>query len=193
MEDQDAVIAMTCGTRNMQGVMNLVWDKLLPAMQPKRLKADKAAHKKLEAKLASLTVRPPQSSGSPRAFAQSSGQRFTFATNDLDLEVVALELGGNGEVSLAMRCNGVEQCVVCGGIGEWKKGRMTYAAQAEQPVAISGAWTADGTCSAKFCFYKTPFVITAKLQLSGEHLLYDSETNVGFGQTKQPQLVGRAQ
>ena len=64
MEDQDAVIAMTCGTRNMQGVMNLVWDKLLPAMQPKRLKADKAAHKKLEAKLASLTVRPPQSSGS---------------------------------------------------------------------------------------------------------------------------------
>src|ERR1043166_4180026 len=30
----DAVVAITSGTRNMQQVMNLVWDKLLPAMKP---------------------------------------------------------------------------------------------------------------------------------------------------------------
>ena len=112
-----------------------------------------------------------------------------IATNDLKIEAVALEIGKGGEVSLATRCNGVEQRVVCGN-GEWKKGRMTYAAFPEQPVAVSGAWTGDGIYTAKFCFYETPFTITAKLQLSGDQLLCDLESNVGFGQTKQPQLVG---
>ena len=32
MPEQDAVVAITSGTRNLQGVLNLVWDKLLPAM-----------------------------------------------------------------------------------------------------------------------------------------------------------------
>jgi len=189
MEDQDAVVAMTCGTRNMQGVMNLVWDKLLPAMQPKRLKADKEAHKKLKDRLADLALRPQQGSGSSGAFVQMSGRRFLLSTNNLKLEAVALEVGNNGQVALATRCNGVEQRVACGN-GEWKKGRMTYAQLPEQPVAVSGAWTGDGIYTAKLCFYETPFVITAKLQFSNDQLLCDLESNVGFGQTKQPQLVG---
>ena len=33
MPEQDAVIAITSGVKDMQAVLNLVWDKLLPAMQ----------------------------------------------------------------------------------------------------------------------------------------------------------------
>ena len=40
MPDQDAVVAITSGTRNMPAIMNLVWDKLLPAMQPMPLPAE---------------------------------------------------------------------------------------------------------------------------------------------------------
>ena len=32
LPEQDAVVAITSGVRDMQAVMNLVWDKLLPAM-----------------------------------------------------------------------------------------------------------------------------------------------------------------
>ena len=34
MPEQDAVIAITSGVKDMQAVLNLVWDKLLPAMKP---------------------------------------------------------------------------------------------------------------------------------------------------------------
>ena len=40
MPEQDAVIAITSGVKDMQGVLNLVWDKLLPAMKP-----DPAGHR----------------------------------------------------------------------------------------------------------------------------------------------------
>ena len=33
LPEQDAVIAITSGVRDMQGILNLVWEKLLPAMQ----------------------------------------------------------------------------------------------------------------------------------------------------------------
>ena len=62
----------------------------------------------------------------------------------------------------------------------------------EQPAAASGAWTADDTFKAKICFYETPFIITLTLKFAGDQLLFDSESNVGFGPAKQPQLVGKA-
>ena len=43
-----------------------------------------------------------------------------------------------------------------------------------QPAAASGAWTADGTFTAKLCFYETPFTITVRLSFSGKELQYSS-------------------
>ena len=40
MPEQDAVIAITSGVKDMQAVLNLVWDKLLPAMNPAPLATD---------------------------------------------------------------------------------------------------------------------------------------------------------
>lgn len=55
---QDAVIAITADTRDMQAELNVVWDYLLPAFRAKRLPADKAEQAKLKKTLASLVVRP---------------------------------------------------------------------------------------------------------------------------------------
>ena len=51
--------AITSGVRNMQQVMNLVWDKLLPAMKPGRLHENASARRQLQARLASLAVKFP--------------------------------------------------------------------------------------------------------------------------------------
>jgi CubicO group peptidase (beta-lactamase class C family) len=190
---QDAVVAITSGTGNMQGVMNLVWDKLLPAMQPKRLSANKESDKKLKQTLASLTLHPQKGSGSPGSAAKWSGKTFTFSPNDQKLESVALEFSNAGApVTLVTRCNGVEQRTACGR-GAWTKGRMTYAALSDQPMAASGAWTADDTYTAQLSFYETPFCLTVNLKFTDDQLLYDCEYNVNFGLTKQPQLVGKPQ
>jgi CubicO group peptidase (beta-lactamase class C family) len=64
--DQDAVIAITADTRDMQAELNVVWDKLLPAFHPKKLPANKTEYEKLQQTFTNLTVRPRQStSASP--------------------------------------------------------------------------------------------------------------------------------
>lgn len=39
--------------------------------------------------------------------------------------------------------------------------------------------------------YQTPFYSTLSLQFEGDRLLFDSEHNVAFGPTKQPQVIGK--
>src|SRR3954471_1216480 len=54
MPDQDAVVAITSGIKDMQAVLSLMWDRLLPQMQSKSLKRDTAANRQLADKLAHL-------------------------------------------------------------------------------------------------------------------------------------------
>jgi len=56
LPEQDAVIAITADTRDMQAELNVVWDNLLPAFHPKRLRANKPEQLKLQETLASLAV-----------------------------------------------------------------------------------------------------------------------------------------
>ena len=57
LPEQDAVVVMTADTKNMPAQLALVWDKLLPALGPKPLAEDKAAHEKLQKLEAGLAVR----------------------------------------------------------------------------------------------------------------------------------------
>ena len=196
MPEQDAVIAITSG-KDMQAVLNLVWDRLLPALRPARLRADGASQEKLKRTLARLTLRPQGSASSVSSpvAARVSGRTYVFPANDQKLEAIALEFGGANdanEMTLVARFGGVEQRIACGR-GEWRKGRLAYGVLPEQPVAASGAWTADDTYAVKIAFHETPFALTLGLRFSGDELTYDSEYNVAFGSTKQAPLVGHAQ
>jgi CubicO group peptidase (beta-lactamase class C family) len=58
MPDQDAVIAITAKTGQMQTELDLVWDKILPAFSDKPLPADAVELAKLKEVAASLTAHP---------------------------------------------------------------------------------------------------------------------------------------
>jgi hypothetical protein len=196
MPEQDAVVVMTAGTTDTAGMMNLVWDKLLPAMQSQSLRADSENLKKLKDTLAGLTLHPQQGSTSPGVATLLSGRRFLFPANDQKIESVTLEFRkSNTPAILVIRRDGVEQKIACG-YGEWMKGRITFVSDIlrpplEQPVAASGAWTADGVYKAKMAFYETPFCVTITLKFSGNQVLYDAEYNVvRRGLRQLPQLVG---
>ncbi len=197
------MIAITSGVKDMQAVLNLIWDRLLPALKPSPLAPDEAARKKLEHTLKNLSLRPVEGSGSA---AKVSGRKYVFAPNERKLEALTLENSGtDGTVALVARFNGVEQRVACGH-GVWQRGRigfpnaanrglgpLTWGGLPEQPVAASGAWTADDTFTARLCLYETPHIITIRLKFSGQELQCNSEANVSFGPTKEPQLTGRAE
>jgi len=192
MPEQDAVIAITSGTRDMQGVLNLIWEKLLPAMQSAPLPANEGARKELERALSKLVLPMPQGAASSPLAAKISGKRFVFPANAQKLEAITFESVAGHSPALVVRVNGADHRLASGH-GAWQKGRMAYGALTNQPVAVAGAWTADDTYTAKFCFHETPTSVSANLKFSGDELFYDAEYNVAFGPTKQPQLAGRSE
>ena len=186
---QDAVIAITAGVRDMQAVLNLVWDKLLPAFKPSVLAADDESRIKLERRLKALTLRLPEARGTP---SKIDSRSFIFPTNDRKIESLKLEASGkDGSVTLSAKIDGNERRIVCGN-GTWHKGRAAWLGMVEQPAAAGGAWTADDTFTAKICFYETPFFATVRLKFTGDEVRYESERNVGFGPGKETPLVGKA-
>jgi CubicO group peptidase (beta-lactamase class C family) len=189
MPEQDAVVAITSGTKDMQSVLNLVWDKLLPALKSESLPPDEDARRKLELALAGLALPPQKGSASPAHFPD---KKYTFPANVLKIETMALQRDGQ-DVTLIGRIDGAERRIACGA-GSWKKGKAALASSMfpEQPAAVSGAWVADDTYRARICFYETPFIATLTLKFDGDRLVLDSELNVNFGPTKAPQLVGKA-
>jgi CubicO group peptidase (beta-lactamase class C family) len=190
MPDQDAVVVITSGVKDSQALLNLVWDKLLPAMKLSALATDPDSRQKLEQTLSRLTLRPVEGSASP---AKGADKKYVFPSNARKLESIALERGAKDDaVTMVARIAGVERKIPCGR-GVWQKGRLAYGALREQPAAVSGAWTTDDTFTARLCFYETPFIVTIRLKFSGDELLFDSESNVGPGSTKQPPLTGKGE
>ena len=172
----------------MQAVLNLIWDKLLPAMNPGPLPAYDESHKKLETRLAHLTLPAQEGSSSPSTFPS---KKYVFPANDRKLEAISLEQAEqSGAVTLVTRVDGVETRVPCAS-GTWTSARMAQLpALPEQPVATSGGWTAGDTFKVKLCFYETPFIVTLSLKFEGDQLLLDTQSNVGFGQNRRPRLTG---
>jgi CubicO group peptidase (beta-lactamase class C family) len=56
LPEQDAVVAITADTKDMQGELNVVWDHLLPAIQKEALPPNPDAEAKLKAALTNLKV-----------------------------------------------------------------------------------------------------------------------------------------
>jgi hypothetical protein len=60
MDEYDAVLAITSGSGDMQGILNIVYDNLLDAMKEDALPADEDSFTKLQNKLKSLQLEPVQ-------------------------------------------------------------------------------------------------------------------------------------
>ena len=190
MPEEDAVIVITSGVKDMQAVLNLVWDKLLPALKQGALASDGDAQKQLEAKLKSLSLQPQQGSAT---HDKTTNKTYRFPVNDRKLETISLESDAkDGAVTIVARFKGLDRRIVCGQ-GSWKKGQLALGELPEQPAAVSGAWTADDTFTAKACFYETPFIHTLVLKFVGDELHFEPSSNVGFGSTKPPKLIGKAE
>jgi CubicO group peptidase (beta-lactamase class C family) len=198
MPQYDAVVAITSGTRDMGSVMNLVWDRIVPALKPAALPADRAAHDKLTAKLATLVLKPQTDTASTAGaspassiVASAAGKRYVFEKNPESIEAITLDppaAAANGETAFTLRINGADQHLTAAP-GAWRKGTLTLQG-VETPIAASGGWTADDTYTLKIARYRTPFAVTYKLRFAGERLIVESEQNVGAADKRIASFTG---
>lgn len=190
LPEQDAVIVFTSGLKDMQVLLNLVWDKLLPALQARPLPANPAARQSLERRLASLSLRPAEGAATSPLATNVIGREFVFPANDQRLESVSLERDPPGDgLILAWRRNDVVSRVSLGH-HEWTRGRASFDGRPDEPVAASGAWQSDDTYVVKLYATELPHALTITLRFGGDLLIYDAEANVAFGPTRQQQLIG---
>jgi CubicO group peptidase (beta-lactamase class C family) len=193
MPEQDAVVAITSGVKDMQAVLNGIWDKLLPAMKSGPLPANATAGAQLRDKLAGLKVRTPL--GSATSPLSGKALRFAFPANEQKVETLALSSGPGNTLTLKLQRDGRNVVIPCGH-QEWKRSKAPLfagrlAQLSEEPTAGAFAWRSDDTCVIKICAYETPYHTTVTLKFDGDQMTLDSENNVGFGATKRPQLIGR--
>jgi CubicO group peptidase (beta-lactamase class C family) len=193
LPEQDAVIAITSGVRDMQAVLNLVWDKLLPGFKTSPLAANQDDLDALRGKLSKLAMKTPEGPSSNATAEKVAGKKYVFPSNDRTLESITFEPADkDGEATIVMKIDGDERRIRCGR-GSWRKGRLALGPIKEQASAAAGAWTGADTYTAKVCFVETPFNFTFTFKFDGDELTLDSQSNVGFGPTKQLQQKGKAE
>jgi hypothetical protein len=191
MPEQETVLAMTSGVKDMQAILNLVWEHLLPALEPEPLPENRPAQGELAQKLANLALHPVEGQASSPLAAEASGRNYIFETNDQEVEAISLDFTGEAACFTLRDQRGTHQ-VACGS-GVWLKGTTGLDFERPRPVAASGAWTAEDTYVMKLCFYETPFCPTLTCRFEEDRLIFNFNDNVAFGPTERPQLVGRAE
>jgi hypothetical protein len=143
---------MTGSTRDMQGLLDLVWTHLLPAMQEKTPRSeDAAAQTRLQRELASLTIPLPIGSASSPLAGEISGKTFSLEPNRLDASSVSFEFGGGTAATFKLkRANGVSE-LRCG-FGRWLENHTAVFAATPVKTAAAGAWKNERTFEMQWLF-----------------------------------------
>lgn len=192
--EHDTVIAINSGTRDMGGIMKMLWAKFLPELRAAPLPENPEAHAALKARLAGLTYPVQAGAATSPLAAQIAGKRFAFPAgegNPAGLESVALDTAADGTTTVTTVMRGREQKHAAGYL-RWVKTEIDGLPGGPQPAAVSGAWTADDTYAMQVYLYRTPFIHSLILKFAGDEVTAEPSTNVGFGNTKLPPLTGKA-
>ncbi|MGE5457637.1 MAG: hypothetical protein ACM3RX_04720 [Methanococcaceae archaeon] len=133
MPDQDAVVAITAETADMQNEINLVWDYLLPAISNNKLPADVIMEAALKEKLFSLALAPAANNPSPMLASYISGKIFSIEPNEKQMEHVSFLFKDN--ICNVILKNDTSTYKLAFGAGNWIIGETTRRG----PNLISGA------------------------------------------------------
>lgn len=122
MPDQDAVVAITAETGDMQSEINLVWDFLLPAIKDKKLGENPADASELKQRLSSLAL-PMGSSGNSPVVSRIAGRTFKLEPNDRRIEDVIFQF--RDSICMVTMTINSKPYDFSFGAGHWSKGETT--------------------------------------------------------------------
>lgn len=185
MPEQDAVIAITSGLDDMQVVLNLVWEYLLPAMESTPLPETSVDQRALEKKLSSLALALPEGLEVDPITAKVSGIRYELEQNGFNFTETSLSFNEDRCV-ITIQDNTTVYEIDCG-IGKWLESEVPLAGNLSR-VAACGAWSGNAAFTVDIRFIETPYCNTVTYTFEGDRLLLEINTNVSFD-PKEPQLI----
>jgi CubicO group peptidase (beta-lactamase class C family) len=166
LPDEDAVIAFTSETGDMQKVLDVAWTHLLPALHSDVLPADTASVAQLRRESGALTLPLPGGTRSSPTAEKIAGKTFKLGPNDLGAESVSFGVRSDSCVFGLKHAKGASE-VRCG-MGAWLDGqtdmpgtppnlvRRKMKESGPIKVAAAGAWKDPSTLEMQWRYYETP-------------------------------------
>ncbi|MFH0756979.1 MAG: serine hydrolase [Bacteroidota bacterium] len=188
MPEQDAVLAITSGTGDMQGILNVAWDHLLPAMEDAPLPPNKAAADSLDQRLQGLGISLAEGSDKADLTSAISGKSYEINPNGLAILGVSFDFETTPNLVTIKINEGDKPFSV--GYGNWENGEMKIPSWPSDLMAASGAWVSPDTYAVKLVYYETPYNVMFRFRFDGNSLYWDTELNASFSSTKLEQLTG---
>jgi len=194
MPEQDAVIAITSGTNDMQGVMNAVWDILQPAMKAKPITIDDlSAVDSLTDQLKLLSIEPPQVQATSSLEEVLNGRIYTLEQDAHPLfDTLTLHFSEDS-ADLILHNKEGEQTVHCGR-GAWVESSASILDDSKtlHKIMSSFTWIEENTLELTLQFIETPFRITVEVKVDGDTIALKLAFNVSFDQSEPEVIIGRA-
>jgi hypothetical protein len=182
MEQYNAVLAMTAAAKDMQAVMNTVWDYLVPAFQPSSLAEDRKTHERLLKQLSKLELAPVQGLPSSQTAAKVSCKIYLVEANDLGIESLSLDFSENACI-LRLKTKAGDESIRAA-YGDWWQGQASIFDELWlnrlQAVVASGAWLDENRYMMLLRLYESPYVYTLNFHFEGAILMIRLEINVSL-------------
>jgi hypothetical protein len=194
MPEQDAVLAITAETPDMQNEINLVWQYLLPAFKENKLPADAAAVARLNERIKTLALPVPQKNN--EAFATMiNGKSFTASSNDLHLQNISFSF--SNELCRVRFQTGKAIYQIAFGAGKWQAGETNMpgpsltSAGIENismiyPAKITGSytWKDANTLELVLRYIESPHTETFTCHFHDNKLTLEAARSLDFGKNK---------
>lgn len=180
MPEQDAVIVMTSAAKQMDEVLNAVWDGLLPAFKEATppLLTDSKVFGRLQNRLSSLTLEPSiYENTSPRA-QEWSDITYLLEDNSLGLRTFSYALAPAGIVRTIGNAAGKKHQIVYG-TENWIEGKTSILREITECVACRASWKQNNILYLTNRPIETPFQIMITLTFGKHDLEMSISTYIG--------------
>ncbi|WP_339270763.1 serine hydrolase [Paenibacillus sp. FSL R5-0470] len=192
LPDQDAVIAITAASNSIQGILNAVWEHLLPNMKDVPLLEEQALVAKLADQLKNLSIDPPQLQRSSFQEDQLNGITYTLDDNQFSLATISITFNNDeAEVTLITKLG--EKNVIRLGRGQWLESFALILEPFMNRIMSSFTWTAEDQLQLSLLFVEMPFLIILDINILENMLILKQRINVNMGPLEFDDIIGRIQ
>ena len=196
LPEHDAVVAINSGSFDMQRIMNIAWERLLPAFGPAPLAEDAPAHNRLQEQLARLAIPIPDSKGEALGRAQWLGRRWQIAENGLGVRSLSLAPEGDDSILSITTADATHQ--IRSSSARWISfesnlslgAPLMGADRTPYRIAASEHWRDENTLLVRIAYTETPRMTGLLLRFSDQSLTIKIEHSASFGAGEVNELTG---
>ncbi|WP_051432752.1 serine hydrolase domain-containing protein [Promicromonospora kroppenstedtii] len=183
--EKDLVVTMTSGLSDLQSVLDVVWETLLPDDVWAVPTETETGHPPRETAL-------PTPAGAASSPLEESlrGVTFELEANPHGLGTLAVGRAADGGTELTFTTAGADRSVRFGH-GEWVSGTCALLGTPAD-AATAAAWADESTLRGRIIFLGTPFEWRLELKLSGDDVTVTIDQNVAFGERELLRVAGKA-